>query len=213
MYNIAIMKKQKYYITTPIYYPSGSWHLGSAYTTVLADAVARFQRMDGKDVFFLTGTDEHGMKIEKRASESGKTPKAFVDEIVADLKNLWEVMDISYDKFIRTTDAEHVAAVQKIFQKLYDKGEIYKSEYEGWYCVPCESFWTETQAADGKCPDCGRPVQRAKEESYFFRLSKYADRLLKLYEEQPDKTVGRWTWWPPRLVFATSASMPTRASS
>ncbi len=186
MYNIAIMEKQKYYITTPIYYPSGSWHLGSAYTTVLADAVARFQRMDGKDVFFLTGTDEHGMKIEKRASESGKTPKAFVDEIVADLKNLWEVMDISYDKFIRTTDAEHVAAVQKIFQKLYDKGEIYKSEYEGWYCVPCESFWTETQAADGKCPDCGRPVQRAKEESYFFRLSKYADRLLKLYEEQPD---------------------------
>ena len=186
MYNIAIMEKQKYYITTPIYYPSGSWHLGSAYTTVLADAVARFQRMDGKDVFFLTGTDEHGMKIEKRASESGKTPKAFVDEIVADLKNLWEVMDISYDKFIRTTDAEHVAAVQKIFQKLYDKGEIYKSEYEGWYCVPCESFWTETQAADGKCPDCGRPVQRAKEESYFFRLSKYADKLLKLYEEHPD---------------------------
>ena len=180
------MEKQKYYITTPIYYPSGSWHLGSAYTTVLADAVARFKRMDGFDVFFLTGTDEHGMKIEKRATECGTDPKTFVDGIVADLKKLWEVMHISYDKFIRTTDAEHVAAVQKIFKTLYDKGEIYKSEYEGWYCVPCESFWTETQAADGKCPDCGRPVQRAKEESYFFRLSKYADRLLKLYEEQPD---------------------------
>lgn len=180
------MEKQKYYITTPIYYPSGSWHLGSAYTTVLADAVARFKRMDGFDVFFLTGTDEHGMKIEKRASESGMAPKAFVDGIVADLKKLWETMDISYDKFIRTTDAEHVAAVQKIFRRLYEKEEIYKSEYEGWYCVPCESFWTETQAKDGKCPDCGRPVQRAKEESYFFRLSKYADRLLKLYEEQPD---------------------------
>lgn len=180
------MKQEKFYITTPIYYPSGSWHLGSAYTTVLADAVARFERMNGKDVFYLTGTDEHGQKIEKRAEESGVTPKEFVDRIVGDLKRLWDVMDISYDKFIRTTDPEHVAAVQKIFQKLYDKGEIYKSEYEGWYCVPCESFWTETQVKDGKCPDCGRPVQRAKEESYFFRLSKYADRLLKLYEEQPD---------------------------
>ena len=180
------MEDKKFYITTPIYYPSGSWHIGSAYTTVLADAVARFRRMDGCDVFYLTGTDEHGQKIEKRAAESGCAPKQFVDKIVGDLKRLWEVMDISYDKFIRTTDEEHVRAVQNIFKTLYDKGEIYKSEYEGWYCVPCESFWTETQAADGKCPDCGRPVQRAKEESYFFRLSKYADRLLKLYEEQPD---------------------------
>lgn len=180
------MAEKRYYVTTPIYYPSGKWHLGSAYTTVLADAVARYKKLDGCDVFFLTGTDEHGLKIEKKAAESGKDPKAYVDEIVADLKKLWKLMDIEYSKFIRTTDEDHVEAVKKIFTRLYEKGEIYKSEYEGWYCVPCESFWTETQLKDGKCPDCGREVVKSKEESYFFRLSKYADRLLELYENNPD---------------------------
>ena len=159
-----------FYITTPIYYPSGNWHIGHSYTTVICDAIARFNRMKGKDVFFLTGTDEHGQKIEDRAKAAGVAPQAFVDALVADLKELWKIMDVSYDKFIRTTDDYHQRAVQKIFQKLYDKGDIYKSEYEGWYCAPCESFWTDTQAEGGKCPDCGRPVTRAKEESYFFRL-------------------------------------------
>lgn len=180
------MAKKTFYITTPIYYPSGKWHLGSAYTTVLADAVARFKRLDGFDVFFLTGTDEHGMKIEKKALENNMQPKEYVDGIVGNLKNLWEIMDIKYDKFIRTTDDEHIKAVQKIFTKLYEKGDIYKSEYEGLYCVPCESFWTQTQLKDGKCPDCGRAVQKSKEESYFFRLSKYSDRLLKLYSDNPE---------------------------
>jgi len=180
------MAEKRYYVTTPIYYPSGKWHLGSAYTTVLADAVSRYRKLDGYEVFFLTGTDEHGLKIEKKAAESGKDPKSYVDGIVADLKRLWELMDIEYSRFIRTTDDYHVKAVQRIFTKLYEKGEIYKSEYEGWYCVPCESFWTETQLKEGKCPDCGREVVKSKEESYFFRLSKYADKLLKLYEENPD---------------------------
>jgi methionyl-tRNA synthetase len=180
------MAEKRYYVTTPIYYPSGKWHLGSAYTTVLADAVSRYRKLDGYEVFFLTGTDEHGLKIEKKAAESGKDPKNYVDEIVADLKRLWKLMDIEYSKFIRTTDDYHVKAVQKIFTKLYEKGEIYKSQYEGWYCVPCESFWTETQLKEGKCPDCGREVTKSKEESYFFRLSKYADRLMRLYEENPD---------------------------
>ena len=175
-----------FYITTPIYYPSGNWHIGHSYTTVICDAIARFNRMKGKDVFFLTGTDEHGQKIEDRAKAAGVAPQAFVDALVADLKELWKIMDVSYDKFIRTTDDYHQRAVQKIFQKLYDKGDIYKSEYEGWYCAPCESFWTDTQAEGGKCPDCGRPVTRAKEESYFFRLSKYQDRILKYYEEHPE---------------------------
>lgn len=181
-----MVSDKKFYITTPIYYPSGKWHLGSAYTTVLADAVSRFKRMDGYDVFFLTGTDEHGMKIEKRAAESNQQPKEFVDGIVANLKELWSVMDISYDKFIRTTDEEHTTAVKKIFTKLYEKGDIYKSTYEGWYCVPCESFWTDTQVEGEKCPDCGRPIQRSSEESYFFRLSKYADKLLELYEQNAE---------------------------
>lgn len=180
------MKNKTFYITTPIYYPSGKWHLGSAYTTVLADAIARFKRLDGFDVFFLTGTDEHGMKIEKSATENGMQPKQYVDKIVDNLKQLWELMNIKYDKFIRTTDKEHIEAVQKIFTKLYEKGDIYKSEYEGWYCVPCESFWTETQLKDGKCPDCQREVNKSKEESYFFRLSKYADKLLELYKDHPD---------------------------
>ncbi|MBQ9715104.1 MAG: methionine--tRNA ligase [Clostridia bacterium] len=178
--------KEKYYITTPIYYPSGNWHLGHCYTTVICDAIARFKRMDGFDVFFLTGTDEHGVKIEKRAAEHNTTPKAFVDGLVDNIKDLWKVLGISYDKFIRTTDDYHVEAVQKMFKRLYDQGDIYKAEYEGNYCTPCESFWTESQLVDGKCPDCGRPVEKAKEESYFFRLSKYQDKLIELYNKNPE---------------------------
>lgn len=180
------MENNKFYITTPIYYPSGNWHIGHCYTTVVCDALARFNRMLKKDVFFLTGTDEHGQKIEKKASEQGLTPIEFINPLVDGLKDIWKELDISYDKFIRTTDDYHVEAVQNIFKKLYDNGDIYKSEYEGWYCTPCESFWTESQLKDGKCPDCGRPVQKGKEESYFFRLSKYADRILKLYEDNPE---------------------------
>ena len=177
---------EKYYITTPIYYPSGNWHLGTCYTTVICDALARFKRMQGYDVFYLTGTDEHGQKIEEKAKEAGLSPKAFVDKQVATLVDLWKLLDISYDKFIRTTDAEHVEAVKKIFNKLYEQGDIYKGEYEGWYCVPCESFWTKTQLVDGKCPDCGREVKLTKEESYFFRMTKYQDRLIKLIEENEE---------------------------
>ncbi len=180
------MDKNTFYITTPIYYPSGNWHIGHCYTTVVCDAIARFNRMLKKDVFFLTGTDEHGQKIEKKAQEKGVTPIEFINPLVDGLKDIWKDLDISYDKFIRTTDDYHVKGVQHIFKQLYDKGEIYKSEYEGWYCTPCESFWTESQLVDGKCPDCGRPVQKGKEESYFFRLSKYADRILKLYEDNPE---------------------------
>ena len=178
--------KDKYYITTPIYYPSGDWHLGHCYTTVVCDAFARFKRMNGCDVFFLTGTDEHGQKIAKSAQEKGLDTKQFIDSLVDKLKEIWAMMDISYNKFIRTTDKEHVSSVQKIFKDLYDKGEIYKSEYSGWYCTPCESFWTETQLKDGKCPDCGREVTLEHEESYFFRLSKYTDKILKLYEDNPE---------------------------
>ncbi len=178
--------KEKYYITTPIYYPSGNWHIGHCYTTVICDAMARYQKMLGKDVFFLTGTDEHGAKIEKKAQEKGCTPLEFVNPLVDDIKDIWKALDISYDKFIRTTDDYHVNSIQKIFKELYDKGEIYKAEYSGWYCTPCESFWTDTQLKDGKCPDCGRPVTMEKEESYFFRLSKYTDRILKLFEENPE---------------------------
>ena len=174
------MKDKKYYITTPIYYPSGKWHLGHSYTTVCCDALARYKRMRGFDVFYLTGTDEHGQKIEKRASEAGVTPQAFVDSLVADIKKLWALLDISYDKFIRTTDDYHKKAVQKIFKALYEKGDIYKSKYKGKYCTPCESFWTESQLVDGKCPDCGREVSDAEEECYFFRLSKYQDKIKEL---------------------------------
>lgn len=177
---------KKYYITTPIYYPSGKWHIGTCYTTVVCDALARFKRMDGYDVFYLTGTDEHGQKIEKYAQNAGTDPKTFVDGIVGELKRLWELLNVKYDKFIRTTDEEHEKAVQKIFTKLYEQGDIYKSEYEGWYCTDCESFFTKTQLKDGKCPDCGRPVELTKESSYFFRLSKYQDRLIQLIEEDPD---------------------------
>lgn len=175
-----------FYITTPIYYPSDKLHIGHSYTTVAADAMARFKRLTGYDVMFLTGTDEHGQKIQRKAKEKGVTPKQYVDEIVAWIKDLWKTMDISNDKFIRTTDKQHEEIVQKIFTKLYEKGDIYKSEYEGWYCTPCETFWTEKQLVDGNCPDCGRPVELVKEESYFFKLSNYADRLLKYYEEHPD---------------------------
>ncbi|MBO7369327.1 MAG: methionine--tRNA ligase, partial [Clostridia bacterium] len=180
------MSKETFYITTPIYYPSGNWHIGTCYTTVVCDSLARFNRMLNKEVFYLTGTDEHGQKVEGKARELGVTPKEFVDPIVEDLKKIWEILDISYDRFIRTTDDYHVAAVQKIFKKLYDNGDIYKSTYEGWYCTPCESFWTDTQLVDGKCPDCGREVHKETEESYFFRLSKYADKILKLYEDNPE---------------------------
>ena len=180
------MEKEKFYITTPIYYPSDKLHIGHSYCTVAADAMARYKRLRGYDVMFLTGTDEHGQKIERIATAQGVTPKQYVDKVVAGIKELWEAFDISYDKFIRTTDEEHVEAVKKIFKALYDKGEIYKSEYEGWYCTPCESFYTEHQLVDGKCPDCGRDVEKVKEESYFFRLSKYQDRLIKYIEEHPE---------------------------
>ena len=179
-------KKQKYYITTPIYYSSGSFHVGHCYTTVICDAIARFKRMDGYDVFYLTGTDEHGQKVQQKAQKAGVTPKAYVDKLYEQITALWKVLNISYDKFIRTTDSYHEATVAKIYEKLLNSGDIYKAEYEGLYCTPCESFWTESQLVDGKCPDCGRPVTRQKEESYFFRLSKYQDRLIEFYKQNPD---------------------------
>ena len=177
--------KGKFYITTPIYYPSAKLHIGHAYCTVATDTMARYKRLQGYDVMFLTGTDEHGQKIEDKAKEAGVTPKQFVDDIVTGEKgvlDLWKLMNISYDRFIRTTDDYHVAAIQKIFKKMYDNGDIYKGKYVGKYCKPCESFWTESQLVDGKCPDCGREVQDAEEEAYFFRLSKYADRVQDLLE-------------------------------
>ncbi|MEG1930452.1 MAG: methionine--tRNA ligase [Anaerovorax sp.] len=179
------MSEKKFYITTPIYYPSSNLHIGHTYCTVMADAMARFKRLTGYDVMFLTGTDEHGQKIQKVADEKGITPQQHVDEIVAGIKELWKTMEISYDDFIRTTEDRHKDRVQKIFMQMYEKGDIYKGEYEGWYCTPCEAFWTETQAVDGKCPDCGRPVEKAKESAYFFRLSKYQDRLIELFETNP----------------------------
>lgn len=178
--------EKKFYITTPIYYPSANFHIGHCYTTIVADAIARYKRLTGYDVFYLTGTDEHGEKIQKKANEAGVTPKEYVDKIVANAKDLWKSLDISYDKFIRTTDEEHVKCVQKIFERLYKQGDIYKGEYKGLYCTPCESFWTETQLINGKCPDCGRDVHEVSEEAYFFKLSKYQDRLVKYYEENPD---------------------------
>ncbi len=180
------MKNKSYYITTPIYYPSSTFHVGHCYCTVVADTIARYKRLRGYDVFFMTGTDEHGQKIERKAKEAGKTPKEFVDEIVRDTKDLWKTLGITYDKYIRTTDEEHVKCVEKIFKKLYDSGDIYLDSYEGLYCTPCESFWTPTQAVDNKCPDCGRDLELVREESYFFRLSKYQDRLIKYYEEHPE---------------------------
>ena len=176
-------ENKKYYITTPIYYPSGDFHVGTCYCTLMADTLARYKRLRGYDVFFMTGTDEHGQKIEEKAKAQGITPKEYVDNFVVRAQQLWKILGISYDHYMRTTDDYHVKAVQKIFERLLKQGDIYKGEYKGLYCTPCESFWTETQLVDGKCPDCGREV---KEEAYFFKLSKYADRLLKYYEEHPD---------------------------
>ncbi len=175
-----------FYITTPIYYPSDKLHIGHAYCTVAADTMARYKRMQGYDVMFLTGTDEHGQKIEDKAKAKGVTPKQYVDDIVDGILKLWKLLNISNDKFIRTTDGYHEEAVKKIFKQLYDQGDIYKGHYEGWYCTPCESFWTETQLKDGKCPDCGREVKRSEEEAYFFKLSAYADKLVEYYKDHPD---------------------------
>lgn len=178
--------KGKYYITTAIAYASAKPHIGNTYEIIMADAIARYKRMVGYDVFFMTGTDEHGQKIEEKANAAGMSPKEYVDKTAATIKDIWDLMNTSYDKFIRTTDDYHEKTVQKIFKKLYDQGDIYKSEYEGWYCTPCESFWTDAQLVDGKCPDCGREVHREKEESYFFKMSKYADQLMKHIEEHPE---------------------------
>lgn len=179
-------EKKTFYLTTPIYYPSDKLHIGHAYTTVAGDAMVRYKKLRGYDVRYLTGTDEHGQKIERKAAEAGKTPQQFVDDIVAGIKELWKKLDISNDDFIRTTEPRHTKVVQEVFERLLAQGDIYKGEYEGWYCTPDESFFLERQLVDGKCPDCGRPVERVKEESYFFRMSKYVDRLLQYYEEHPD---------------------------
>ena len=176
----------KFYVTTPIYYPSGKFHIGTAYTTVLADSIKRYHILKGEDAYMLTGTDEHGQKIEEKAKENGKTPKKYVDEMAAQAKELWAKMKIEYDDFIQTTEPRHEIIAQKIFDIFMEKGDIYKGEYEGWYCVPCETYFTETQLIDGKCPDCGREVKLMKEEAYFFNMKKYADKLLKYYEEHPD---------------------------
>ena len=178
--------KPKYYITTAIAYASRKPHFGNTYEVIMTDAVARYKRARGFDVFFCTGTDEHGQKIEDLAKEAGITPKAYVDGVAGEIKGVWDKMNTSYDYFIRTTDDYHERAVQKMFKKFYDKGDIYKGKYEGWYCTPCESFFTETQAVDGKCPDCGREVKRAEEEAYFFKMSKYADKLLAHIEANPE---------------------------
>jgi methionyl-tRNA synthetase len=179
-------KLKSFYLTTPIYYPSGNLHIGHAYTTVAGDAMARYKRLRGYDVMYLTGTDEHGQKIQRKAEEKGVTPQAYVDDIVSGIQELWKKLDISYDDFIRTTQDRHKQTVEKIFARLLEQGDIYLDQYEGWYCTPCESFYTDRQLVDGNCPDCGRPVEKVKEESYFFRMSKYVDRLLKYYEENPE---------------------------
>lgn len=178
--------EKKFYITTPIYYPSANFHIGHCYSTIIADSIARYKRLDGFSTYFLTGSDEHGQKIEKKAAEAGVTPQEYVDKIVSNAKELWSALGITYDRFIRTTDADHVQIVQTIFKKLHDQGDIYKGEYKGLYCTPCESFWTETQAVDGKCPDCGREVQEVSEEAYFLKLSKYQDRLEEYIEQHPE---------------------------
>ncbi|MCR4843346.1 MAG: methionine--tRNA ligase [Eubacterium sp.] len=178
--------KGKFYMTTAIAYTSGKPHIGNTYEIILADCIARFKRLEGYDVHFQTGTDEHGQKVEQKSAEAGVTPKEFVDSVAGEVKRIWDLMDTSYDTFMRTTDEDHVECVQKIFKKLYDQGDIYKSKYEGMYCTPCESFWTPSQLVDGKCPDCGREVKPAQEEAYFFKMSKYADRLMKYYDEHPE---------------------------
>ncbi|MDE7306849.1 MAG: class I tRNA ligase family protein, partial [Clostridia bacterium] len=185
--------KEKFYLTTAITYTSGKPHIGNTYEAIFSDSIARFKRMQGADVFFMTGTDEHGLKVEQKAAEKGVTPKQFVDEVAGEIKRIWDLMNVSYDKFMRTTDSDHVEAVRKIFTKLYNQGDIYKGAYEGLYCTPCESFWTESQLVNGKCPDCGREVKPAKEEAYFFKMGKYAHRLVKHILTHPDfiKPVSR----------------------
>src|SRR5690625_3214755 len=178
-------EKKTFYLTTPIYYPSGNLHIGHAYSTIAGDAMARYKRMRGFDVMYLTGTDEHGQKIQKAAKEAGMSPKAYVDDIVSNIQALWKKLKITHDDFIRTTEERHKVIVQKIFSRLLKQGDIYLDEYEGWYCTPCESFFTELQLDNGNCPDYGRPVERVKEESYFFKMSKYADRLVQYYEDNP----------------------------
>ena len=180
------MDKKKFYITTAIAYASGKPHIGNTYEVILADAIARYKRLKGFDVYFQTGTDEHGIKIEQKAKEKGVTPKEYVDEVAGIIKDIWDLMNTSYDKFVRTTDERHEEVVKHMFKAMYDNGDIYKDKYEGLYCVPCESFWTESQLVDGKCPDCGRDVVKQSEEAYFFKLSKYQDRLEKLFEEHPE---------------------------
>ena len=180
------MERKPYYITTAIAYASGKPHIGNTYEIILADAMARFKRFEGYDVFFMTGTDEHGQKIEGKAKDAGKTPKEFVDEVVGEIRSIFDLMNTSYDKFMRTTEPYHEKQVQKMFRKMYEKGDIYKGKYEGWYCTPCESFWTDSQLVDGKCPDCGRPVEKASEDAYFFKMSKYADRLMEHIESHPE---------------------------
>ena len=181
------MEKEKFYITTPIYYPSAEFHIGHCYTTIIADAIARYKRLKGYDVFFQTGTDEHGQKIEKKAQDKGVTPKEYIDPIIENAKDLWKSLGITYDYFIRTTDDDHKARVQEIFKKMYDKGDIYKGAYKGLYCTPCESFWTESQLDEnGCCPDCHRDVHEVSEEAYFFKLSKYQKQLEEYYESHPD---------------------------
>lgn len=184
---IAVTEQNKtFYITTPIYYPSGKFHIGTAYTTIASDAMARYKRLRGFDVRFLTGMDEHGQKIQEKAAEADLPPQVYVDEIAAHAKEIWKLMDVTYDDFLQTTEKRHTQAVEKIFKKFLENGDIYKGEYEGWKCVPCESYFTESQLVDGNCPDCGRPVQRVREESYFFNMKKYSDRLLQYYEDHPD---------------------------
>ena len=183
---LNMSEKKPYYVTTPIYYPSDNFHIGHCYTTVIADALARYKKLQGYDVYFLTGSDEHGQKIEDRAKKAGVTPKEFIDPIIDNAKDLWKALDVNYDRFIRTTDDDHVATVQKIMQKLYDQGDIYKGSYEGWYCTPCESYWTESQLVDGKCPDCGREVKLMKEDAYFLKLSKYQPQLEAWLKDHPE---------------------------
>ena len=181
--------KGPYYLTTAIAYASGRPHIGNTYEIILSDAIARFKRNEGYDVYFQTGTDEHGIKIEEKAQEAGITPKEFVDDAASKIRSNWDLMNTSYDYFVRTTDKEHEENVQKVFKRLYDQGDIYKGEYEGWYCTPCESFWTESQLVDGCCPDCGRKVTKAKEEAYFFNMKKYEGRLMKLISTMVMTTV------------------------
>ena len=179
-------KKGPYYLTTAIAYTSGRPHIGNTYEIILSDAIARYKRVEGYDVYFQTGTDEHGIKIEQKAKEAGISPQEFVDQVAGQIKSNWDLMNVSYDYFVRTTNKDHEKIVQKVFKKLYEQGDIYRGEYEGWYCTPCESFWTESQLVDGCCPDCGRKVEKAKEEAYFFNMQKYAPRLIKYIEEHPD---------------------------